>query len=109
MVAPDYASARSELARTMGLGRKGGSSLSDAPEPTGDSPETAPEASSERKPKIAARGRRVALGKRARRCLSQARRRKRRAVGGTVLGIRPIHEADAVVRFEAHFLRWIGS
>src|SRR5215208_3068350 len=51
MVAPAYASARSDLARTMGLGRKGGSSPTDAPEPTGDAPETA----SERKPKVAAK------------------------------------------------------
>ena len=48
MVAPAYASARSDLARTMGLGRKGGSSPKDASEPMGNSPETAPEASSER-------------------------------------------------------------
>jgi predicted transcriptional regulator len=54
MVAPAYASARSDLARTMGLGRKGGSSPTDAPEPMRDSP-TAPEASSERKPKVAAK------------------------------------------------------
>ena len=54
MVAPAYASARSDLARTMGLGRKGGSSPRDASEPMGDSP-TAPEASSERKPKVAAK------------------------------------------------------
>src|SRR4051812_30482737 len=54
MVTPAYASARSDLARTMGLGRKGGSSPTDASEPMGDSP-TAPEASSERKPKVAAK------------------------------------------------------
>src|SRR5215213_2072858 len=54
MVAPAYASARSDLARAMGLGRKGASSLTDAPEPMGDTP-TAPEASSERKPKVAAK------------------------------------------------------
>ena len=55
MVAPAYASARSDLARTMGLGRKGGRSPTGAPEPIGDSPETAPEPSSERKPKVAAK------------------------------------------------------
>ena len=55
MVALAYASARSDLARTMGLGRKRGSSPMDASESLGDSPETAPEASSERKPKIAAK------------------------------------------------------
>jgi len=55
MVAPAYASARSDLARAMGLGRKGGSSLSDAPEPTGDSSGPEPEASSERRPKVAAK------------------------------------------------------
>jgi predicted transcriptional regulator len=55
MVAPAYASARSDLARAMGLGRKGGSSLSDAPEPTGDSSGPEPEAPSERRPKVAAK------------------------------------------------------
>ena len=55
MVAPAYASARSDLARTMGLGRKGGSSPKDASEPMGNSPETAPEASSEPRPKVAAK------------------------------------------------------
>ena len=55
MVAPAYASARSDLARMMGLGRKGGSSSTDASKPTGDSPETAAEASSERRPKVAAK------------------------------------------------------
>ncbi len=55
MVAPAYASARSDLARTMGLGRKRGRPPVDASESMGDSPETAPEASSERKPKIAAK------------------------------------------------------
>src|SRR5215212_3603323 len=55
MVAPAYASARSDLARAMGLGRKGGSSLSDAPEPTGDSSGPEPEASSERRSKVAAK------------------------------------------------------
>jgi predicted transcriptional regulator len=55
MVAPAYASARSDLARTMGLGRKGGRSSTDASEPMGGSPETAPEASSEPKPKVAAK------------------------------------------------------
>jgi len=39
----------------MGLGRKGRGSLTGEAEPTGDSPETEAEASSERKPKLAAK------------------------------------------------------
>jgi len=55
MVAPAYASARSDLARTMGLGRKGGRSPTDAPEPMGDSTGAELDASSEPRPKLAAK------------------------------------------------------